>query len=68
LKARTGELTPPGIKTWAAAKISWDLDVFKGVILTKAGSSHIPGLMVYYPTVPEKGAGVLSNITLSNAG
>jgi hypothetical protein len=31
LKARTGELTPPGINFWAAAKISSDLVVFKVV-------------------------------------
>jgi hypothetical protein len=31
LKARTGELTPPGINFWAAAKISSDFVVFKVV-------------------------------------
>lgn len=34
LKARTGELTPPGISFWAAAKISSDLVVLK-VLVTK---------------------------------
>ncbi len=33
LNARTGELTPPGIRFWAAAKISSDLVVFM-VVLT----------------------------------
>jgi hypothetical protein len=42
LKARTGELTPPGIRFWAAAKISWDFAVFNGAVLTKALSSQIP--------------------------
>lgn len=37
LKARTGELTPPGISFWAAAKISSDLVVLI-VVLTKVVS------------------------------
>ncbi|MGF1523741.1 MAG: hypothetical protein ACFBSF_15600 [Leptolyngbyaceae cyanobacterium] len=35
LNARTGELTPPGIKSRAAEKISSDLVVFNGAVLTK---------------------------------
>jgi hypothetical protein len=29
LNARTGELTPPGIRVWAALKIAWERVVFK---------------------------------------
>jgi hypothetical protein len=33
LKARTGELTPPGINFWAAAKTSSDLVVLKLLVI-----------------------------------
>tara|TARA_B100001996_G_C18363598_1_gene478774 strand:- start:405 stop:623 length:219 start_codon:yes stop_codon:yes gene_type:complete len=32
LNALTGELTPPGIKAWAALKIAFDLLVFKAFV------------------------------------
>jgi hypothetical protein len=39
LKARTGELTPPGIRRWAAAKISWERVVWyiAGVVVAETG-------------------------------
>jgi hypothetical protein len=38
LKALTGELTPPGIMSWAAAKISSDLVVLNVLEVTKPRS------------------------------
>ena len=38
LKARTGELTPPGIRAFAALKMAWEWLVFKVEAVTETGA------------------------------
>lgn len=51
LNALTGELTPPGIKAWAALKIAFDLLVFKAFVT----GTYAKGLGIHsWPSWPKK--------------